>query len=75
VRARTLPAARVPLLWLIAALAAVSLWTPMRFERYYIPAIAPIAVAECLALAFLLELAVRGGARALRSSRGAPGSG
>jgi len=76
VRARTLPAARVSLLWLIAALAAVSLWTPMRFERYYIPAIAPIAVAECLALAFLAGLAVRGGSRALRSSRGdAPSSG
>lgn len=74
-RARTLPAARVLLLWLIAALAAVSLWTPMRFERYYIPAIAPIAVAECLALAFLLELAVRAGSRALRSPDGARSSG
>jgi hypothetical protein len=64
-RARTLPAARVLLLWLVAALAAVSLWTPMRFERYYIPAIAPIALAECLALAFLSDLAVRAGFRAV----------
>jgi hypothetical protein len=47
----------------------------MRFERYYIPAIAPIVVAECLALAFLLELALRAGSRALRSSASAPGSG
>jgi 4-amino-4-deoxy-L-arabinose transferase-like glycosyltransferase len=74
-RARTLAAARVILLWLVAALAAVSLWTPMRFERYYIPAIAPIAIAECLALGFLLELAVRAGSRALRSPDGARSSG
>jgi 4-amino-4-deoxy-L-arabinose transferase-like glycosyltransferase len=72
-RARTLAAARVILLWLLAALAAVSLWPPMRFERYYIPAIAPIAVAECLALALLLGLAVRGGSRAWRAL-GARGS-
>ena len=70
-RARTLAAARVILLWLVAALAAVSLWTPMRFERYYIPAIAPIAVAECLALALLLGITVRGASRALRSPGGA----
>jgi hypothetical protein len=68
-RARRLAAARVVLLWLLAALAAVSLWPPMRFERYYIPAIAPIAVAECLALALLLGLAVRGGERAWRAFR------
>ncbi len=74
-RARTLPAARVLLLWLVAALAAVSLWPPMRFERYYIPAIAPIAVAECLALALLLGIAVRGGSRVLRSLGGPRSSG
>ena len=66
-RARTLPAARVVLLWLIAALAAVSLWPPMRFERYYLPAVAPIVVAECLALALLLDVSIRGGSRALRA--------
>ncbi len=66
-RARTEPAARVVLLWLVATLGAVSLWPPMRFERYYLPAVAPIAAAECLALSFLLGVAVQGGARALGS--------
>jgi hypothetical protein len=70
-RARTRVAARVVLLWLAAALAAVSLWTPMRFERYYLPAVAPIVVAECLAMAFLLQAAIRGGSRALRVRGGA----
>ena len=70
-RARTLPAARVVLLWLVAAVAAVSLWPPMRFERYYLPAVAPIAAAECLALALLLGVAARGGSRALRALGGA----
>ena len=69
-RARSLPAARVVLLWLVVALAAVSLWPPMRFERYYIPALAPIVAAECLALALLLGAAVRGGSRVLRALGG-----
>ena len=69
-RARSLPAARVVLLWLVAALAAVSLWPPMRFERYYLPAVAPIVAAECLALALLLGVAVRGGSRMLRALGG-----
>ena len=72
-RARSLAAARVVLLWLLAALAAVSLWPPMRFERYYLPAVAPIVAAECLALALLLGVAVRGGSRALRALGGARG--
>jgi len=72
-RARSLPAARVVLLWLLAAVAAVSLLTPLRFERYYLPAVAPIVAAECLALAFLLGVAVRGGSRALRALGGARG--
>ena len=71
-RARSRVAARVVLLWLVAALAAVSLWTPMRFERYYLPALAPIVVAECLAMALLLQAAIRGGSRALRAF-GGPG--
>jgi hypothetical protein len=73
-RARRLAAARVILLWLLAALAAVSLWPPMRFERYYIPAIAPIAVAECLALASLLAVALREAPRALRALRARGGT-
>ncbi len=68
-RSRSLAAARVVLLWLIASLAAVSLWPPMRFERYYLPAVAPIAAAECLALAFLVGALARGGTRALRAAR------
>jgi hypothetical protein len=70
-RARSLAAARIVLLWLLAALAAVSLWPPMRFERYYLPAVAPIIAAECLALAFLLGIAAREGRHALRALRGA----
>jgi len=68
-RARREPAARVVLLWLVATLGAVSLWPPMRFERYYLPAVAPIAAAECLALSLLLRVAVRGGVRALAVAR------
>jgi hypothetical protein len=59
-RARREPAARVLLLWLVAAVAAVSLWTPLRFERYYLPAVAPVVATECLALAFLLGAGLRG---------------
>jgi 4-amino-4-deoxy-L-arabinose transferase-like glycosyltransferase len=59
-RARREAAARVVLLWLVATLAAVSLWTPLRFERYYLPALAPIAAAESVALAWLAQLAARG---------------
>jgi hypothetical protein len=71
-RARREPAARVLLLWLAAALAAVCLWTPLRFERYYLPAVAPIVAAECVALAWLAGGAGRG-LRALvaRAGRGA----
>ncbi len=69
-RARALPAARVVALWLVAALAAVSLWPPMRFERYYLPAVAPIVAAECLALALLFRVAALGGSRALRAFGG-----
>jgi hypothetical protein len=68
-RARREAAARVVLLWLVTALAVVTLWTPLRFERYYLPAVAPIVAAECLALAFLLEQGLRGLRSLPRSAR------
>ncbi len=73
--ARSSPAARVLLLWLAASIAAVSLWPPMRFDRYYLPAVAPVTAAECVALAFLFRLAAPRIARALRSLRRVPAGG
>jgi hypothetical protein len=73
-RARREAAARVVLLWLIVSLAAVALWTPLRFERYYLPALPVIAAAECLALGLLLRWGVRAWRRLglpARSSAGA----
>lgn len=58
-QSRAQPAARVLLLWLVVSLAAVCVWPPVRWDRYFLPAMAPVAAAECLALALGVPALVR----------------
>ncbi len=50
-RARRCASARVLLLWLATSVLGVLLWTPVRWERYFLPALAPLVAIECSGLA------------------------
>ncbi|MGH0029128.1 MAG: ArnT family glycosyltransferase [Myxococcota bacterium] len=49
-RARGDATARLCALWLVCGVTAVCVWPPVRWDRYFLPALPPIAVAEALAL-------------------------
>jgi 4-amino-4-deoxy-L-arabinose transferase-like glycosyltransferase len=72
-RARRRTAARVVLIWLVVAVVAVCVWPPVRWDRYFLPALAPIGVAECVALAAIATALARAAARAARRSVRATG--
>jgi hypothetical protein len=67
-RARRRTAARVVLVWLAVAVVSVCAWPPVRWDRYFLPALAPIGVAEWVAVAAIAT----GVARALARARRAP---
>jgi hypothetical protein len=59
VRSLRQEAARVLLLWLGIAVLAVCVWPPVLWDRYFLPAMAPIVAAEVLALAVAVPALMR----------------
>jgi hypothetical protein len=70
-RARGSASARVLLCWLAAAGLAVCLWPPVRWDRYFLPALAPVFAVECVAMSALAMALWRRARRFLRD-RSAP---
>jgi hypothetical protein len=58
-RARHRISARVVLIWLGVAVAAVCVWPPVRWDRYFLPALAPIGVAEWVAVSAIATALAR----------------
>lgn len=72
-RARRQTTARVVLIWLAVAGVVVCVWPPLRWDRYFLPALAPIGVAEWVAAGALATALARAAARVARRRAPSPG--